>query len=145
MELARIEKLLEAYFEGNTSLAEEAELRNYFTGNDVAAKFESYQPLFMGLEAARSEVSQREILVPQKARGFQKNWWYGIAASVAVVIAVAGFVFSEPTMSQEEKEALAAFEESKEAMLFLSENLNKGTKKIALVNQFTETKNRILR
>ena len=63
----------------------------------------------------------------------------------AVVIAVASFMFSEPSLSQEEKEALAAFEESKKAMLFLSENLNKGAEKLALVNQFTETKNRILK
>ena len=32
MEFAKIEKLLEAYFEGNTTLKEEAELRTYFTG-----------------------------------------------------------------------------------------------------------------
>ncbi len=145
MELARIEKLLEAYFEGNTSLAEEITLRAYFKGNRVDASVQMYQALFAGLEIAGNEVSQRDIKMPVKSSNFQNNWWYGIAASVIVVLTVGGMLFSNTSISQKEKEALMALNESKEALLFLSENLNKGTEQLALVNQFTETKNRILK
>lgn len=145
MELARIERLLEAYFEGNTSLAEEAMLRDYFKSNRVDTSLQMYQPLFAGLEMAGGEVSQREIEMPVKSSDFQNKWWYSIAASVAIVLTVGGMLFSNPSMSQEEKEALATFNESKKALLLLSENLNKGTGQLALVNQFTETKNRILK
>jgi hypothetical protein len=145
MELAKIEALLEAYFEGNTSLAEEALLRDYFKNNEVAAGLKQYQPLFAGLEMARKEVSLRDIEIPEKARNIQSSRWYGIAASVAVILVVGGIMFSNPSITQEEKEALAALNESKEALLFLSENLNKGTEQLAFVSQFTETKNRILK
>lgn len=145
MELARIETLLEAYFEGNTSLAEEAILRDYFKGNRVDASLQMYQPLFASLEMAGSEVSQREIKIPTKPSGFQNTWWYGIAASVVVILTVGGMLFSNPSISQEEKEALVTFNESKKALLLLSENLNKGTGQLALVDQFAETKNRILK
>ncbi len=91
------------------------------------------------------EVSNRNIEMPENSAGFQKNWWYGIAASVAIIVTVGSFMFSNPSITQEEKEALMALNESKEALLFLSENLNKGTEQLALVNQFTETKNRILK
>ena len=145
MELVNIEALLEAYFEGNTSLAEESILRDYFKNDEVAAGLKQYQPLFAGLEIARTEVSNRNIEMPQNSESFQKRWWYGIAASVAIIVTVGGFMFSNPSMTQEENEALMALNESKEALLFLSENLNKGTEQLALVSQFTETKNRILK
>lgn len=145
MELAKIESLLEAYFEGNTSLSEEAQLRAYFKQGPVAAHLQQYEPLFKGLEKARGEVSQREIVLPQKPSFKVKNIWYGIAASAVVALFVANYMFSEPSLSQDQKEALTALRESKKAMFLLSENFNKGAEQLALVNQFTETKNRILK
>ena len=145
MEFDSREKLLEAYFDGNTTLAEETELRNYFNGSNVAPQFENYRPLFVGFEAARNEVSEREVLLVESATRTSNKWWYGVAASAAIVIAVAGFVFSEPSISQEEQEALTALNESKKAMFILSENFNKGAGKLALVDQFTTTKNKILK
>lgn len=41
MELDRIENLLEKYFEGETTIAEENELKVYFSSSDVAQRFES--------------------------------------------------------------------------------------------------------
>ena len=64
MELFKIEALLEAYFEGNTSLAEESMLRDYFKNDEVAAGLKQYQPLFAGLEIARTDVSNRNIEIP---------------------------------------------------------------------------------
>jgi hypothetical protein len=62
-----------------------------------------------------------------------------------VIIAVAGFLFSESNIAQQEQEALAAFNESKKTMLLLSENFNKGTEQLSLVGEFVNTKNRILK
>lgn len=145
MELANIEKLLEAYFEGTTTLTEEATLRSYFTGASVAPKLKGYVPLFSGLQAAKDEVLEKELVLSEVTEKTPRNWWYGIAASAAVVALVAGFVFSQPNLSQEEQEALTAFNESKKAMLLLSQNFNKGTEQLALVNQFSETTHKILK
>jgi hypothetical protein len=145
MELARIEKLLEAYFEGNTTLAEEKSLRKYFTSEIVAPQFQKYQPLFESFKIAQQEVSQRELIIPKSNMLNPKVWWYGVAASAVVAIMIASFMFSGSSMSHEEKEALTAFNESKKAMLLLSKNFNNGAGKLAVLNQFTENKNRILK
>ncbi|MFT4849154.1 MAG: hypothetical protein ACI93S_001455 [Ancylomarina sp.] len=147
MELARIEGLLEAYFEGNTSLTEERLLREYFTSDTVATQFQKYQPLFESFKIAQQEVSQRELIIPEsKSKVLNpKVWWYGIAASAVAAIMIANFMFSGPSFSNEEKEALVAFNESKKAMLLLSKNFNNGAGQLAVLNQFTESKNRILK
>ena len=63
-----------------------------------------------------------------------RNWWYGIAALLVVSLSVGGFLFSEPQLSAEEREALAAFEKAKKTMMILSENLNKGTQELAALS-----------
>jgi hypothetical protein len=145
MELARIEKLLAAYFEGNTSLEEEKSLRKYFTSDTVAPQLKEYQPIFEGFHSAQHEVSQRELIIPDNSVFKIKALWYGIAASAIVAIVIGSFVFSGPSMSHEEREALMAFNKSKEAMLLLSKNFNNGAGQLATLNQFTESKNRILK
>jgi len=40
------EQLLHRYFEGNTTLDEEAELRDYFRGEDVHPALKAYDPMF---------------------------------------------------------------------------------------------------
>ena len=145
MELARIEKLLDAYFEGNTTLEEEKSLRKYFTSDTVAPQFQQYQVLFESFKIAKQEVSDRELIIPESNVLNPRVWWYGIAASAVVAIMIANFMFSEPSYSHEEKEALIAFNESKKAMLLLSENFNNGAGQLAVLNQFTESKNRILK
>lgn len=142
MELARIETLLEAYFEGQTTLKEEAALCAYFRNGNVAPHLEAYRPLFVGLSTARTEVSQREVQLPT---GRPRFWRYGIAATVAIGIGIAGFMYTQPQLTPEEKEALAAFEKTKEAMKLLSENFNEGAEELAIINQFTITKNKILK
>jgi hypothetical protein len=46
MVLVRIEKLLKKYEDGQTTLNEEVELRDYFSQSVIAPQFEVYRPLF---------------------------------------------------------------------------------------------------
>lgn len=41
-----IKNLIESYFDGNTSIAEEKELYDYFSGEDVAEELKKYQGVF---------------------------------------------------------------------------------------------------
>tara|TARA_R110002049_G_scaffold68949_2_gene178617 strand:+ start:1675 stop:2112 length:438 start_codon:yes stop_codon:yes gene_type:complete len=145
MELAKIEALLDAYFEGNTSLAEETTLRAYFNSEGVAPHLEAYRSMFVGFETAKAEVSERDLKLPTNASKSNRAWWYSIAASLVIAISVGGYIFNQPSLSQEEKDALAAFQQSKEAMLLLSSNFNKGTEQLTFINEITETKNKILK
>lgn len=134
MELAKIESLLEAYFDGNTTLEQESLLRNYFASEEVADHLAPYKSLFAGLSVAKQEVSQREFQLPETA-GNSRGMWYSIAASVAIVLAVAGFMFSNSGISQDEKDALMALNKTKETMLLFSNNLNKGTESMFILSE----------
>lgn len=143
MESVKIEKLLEAYFEGNTTLEEENLLREYFNSKNVAAHLEQYTSMFAGFQVAKEERSSRDFTLPKSKSKTNKPWQYAVAALLVVAFGVGSFYFSQPNYTQEEQEALAAFERSKKAMMLLSENLNKGAEQLTLVDQFEITKDRI--
>ena len=63
MELIKIEYLLEKYFQGETSIAEEKELRTYFSSSDVAQHLEQYKAIFGYYKLAKEQ--QFTSQVPQ--------------------------------------------------------------------------------
>lgn len=144
MELAKIEQLLEAYFEGNTTLQEEATLRAYFSSAEVAPNLQQYQPLFASLAKAQTEGYTREIILPKENKTTSR-WWIGIAASLLVAVGVFGFFNQEPSLTAEEKEAIAAFEQTREAFKMMSQNFNEGAEELVYIQNFKETKNKILK
>ncbi len=158
MELAKITKLLDAYFEGNTSLAEETQLREFFSSGNVPEHLQGYTAMFASFQEAKAETFEKEITLPLESKS--TNFWkWSIAASVVLFLGISSFMyFNNNSLSAEEEEALMAFNQAKETMLLLSENLNKGTSKIGyidefsentatinLINQFTKSKNLILK
>ena len=142
MELIKIESLLEDYFEGKTTLEEEANLREYFSGNEIAPHLEVYQPLFRGLQKAQEEVLTKEIELPGSSLR-SNRWWYGIAAMLVLGLTVGGFLISQPKLTAEEQFALDEFNKARESMLLLSENLNKGTQDLALLGEFSKGTSKI--
>jgi hypothetical protein len=157
MESASIEILLDAWFEGNTTLAQEATLRDYFTNGEVPAHLQAYKPIFEGFVIAGTEVSEKEVSLPKTANRINPIW-YSIAAMLVVAVTIGSIMFSNSGLSQEEKEALAAFKQTREVLMLASEGINagttnmvhlneftKGTSAISNINQFTKTKNKILK
>ncbi|MGS2763169.1 hypothetical protein [Sinomicrobium sp. M5D2P9] len=138
MELARIEKLVEKYFESTTTTAEEKELRTYFLQDEVAPHLRAYQPMFRYFSEAREEKSEKEFRIKPG-----KKWNYAWMSVAATVVIAVGIWFSNRP-STEEKEALLAYQETVQALYMIGENLNKGTDKIEYLNEFEETKNKIL-
>jgi len=57
MKTEKIERLIEKYFEGNTSLEEEENLRTYFQGDQIADRLQSYRDQF----AYSSELGKKEL------------------------------------------------------------------------------------
>ena len=139
MELANIEKLLEAYFEGHTSLAEETTLRTYFTSGDVASHLQGYIPLFEGFLEAKKERFEKEIEIPKLSKQpFLSKW--RMAASVLILLGISSILYfnSQKGLTAEQEDALIAYNKAKETMLLLSESLNKGTSKVSYIDEFTE-------
>ena len=131
----RIEKLLELYFEAETTTVEEQELRAYFSSDDVPSHLESYRPLFQYLNAAKEERYTRAVTL--KTRRYNYRW-----ISVAAVAVLAfGIYFGKSY--QEQRKAEYAYEETRKALALLAQNLDKGNKKLAYINEFEKTKQKI--
>ncbi len=147
MELNRIEKLLENYFQGETNLAEEQELKNYFTSGNVAPNLKQYQSVFGYFSEAKNEKFTKEIVIQNKKKN---TVWLSIAASVTILLGVG--VFSYLNMETKTTGEFGtyddpeiAFRETQKALKMVSENVNVGIKSVEYVNEYQESRNLIFK
>ena len=144
MEYSKIKDLLDLYFKGNTTLDQEKSLRTYFNSEDVDVRLKPYTVLFNTFDKAAQDVFEGSLLIPEKTR-FNQKWWLNIAAVMISIIGVAGFMYSSNNKAIQEREALAALKQSKDAMYLMASQFNKATQTLSLVDQFQETKNKFLK
>ena len=85
-----IEQLLEQYFEGLTTSAEEATLRRFFTSDDVPENLRMYKPLFACFE---QEIRNRSRATPNARKTFML--WISGAAACAAILAGSFFFTSQ--------------------------------------------------
>ncbi|MGB5497391.1 MAG: hypothetical protein WBM77_00520 [Maribacter sp.] len=135
MELDRIEKLLEKYLEAATSVAEEKELRTYFSQESVPTHLEQYAPMFQYFSLAKEERFTKQV--PLKTRRDYFKW----ASVAAVAVLMFGIYFGNEY--QKQKEAEYAYNETKKALSLLASNFSRGTEKVAYLNEFENTKQKI--
>ncbi len=163
MVLNNIEKLLEKYNNAETTLAEEAQLRAYFTNEDVASHLEHYKPMFLYFSQSQKEQYTKDVpLKPKRTKMYQ---WISVAA---VVVLMLGFMIPSiwntgpKTLDDYSLEDQRAYLETKAALAMLSSNFNEGTSSIKTLNvasenfnvgiekashitEFSETTNRLLK
>lgn len=140
MESDRIEKLLEKYLEASTSIAEEKELRAYFSQESVPAHLEQYAPLFQYFTTAKEERFTKQL--PLKTRRINFKW----ASVAAVAVLMFGIYFGneyQEKKNYEQEQARLAYNETKKALNLLASNFNRGTEKVAYLNEFENTKQKI--
>ena len=137
MELANIEKLLEKYLNAETSIAEEKELKTYFSSDNVAPHLEEYQALFGYFTTSKQERFTKTIQLNSKKR----NWkWLSVAASVVLLVSVySGYE------NVQQRKAEKVYAETIGALEILSTNLNKGNVAIAQLQRFEDTTNKIFK
>ena len=148
MELDKIEILLEKYFDGETSIAEEKELKNYFASSNVAQHLEQYQPLFGYFSQAKQE--QYKAVVPLKTEKRNIASWISIAAAVVVLLGVGTFTFMNynTTKSQDYgtyDDPEIAFRETQKALALISEHVNTGIESVGYINEYEQSKNKIFK
>lgn len=144
MEYSKIKDLLDLYFKGNTTLDQEMSLRNYFNSEGVDDRLKPYTVLFNTFDKAAQDVFEGSLLIPEKTR-FNQKWWLKLAAVMISIIGVAGFMYSANSKAIQEREALAALKQSKDAMYLMASQFNKATQTLSLVDQFQKTKNKYLK
>ncbi|GAA0879300.1 hypothetical protein GCM10009119_22680 [Algoriphagus jejuensis] len=115
---SRIEELLDKYWEGETSLAEEKELRNLVLN---AEGYEKEKALFSALGQFRSLEPQQLSVPKTQTRSFSPQWlrW---AASIAMLL---GTYWGWSTYQQKQAEQ-QAYKEVMGALAMIQSNLSKG-------------------
>ncbi len=161
-ENSNIDTILEKYWNTESSLEEEAQLRDYFSSKDIAKRHEVYRGMF-DLFATKSientDLNIAEILLKAKDAKVAKNetigsptisetsktkvfslqkWAVGLAAIFVLGFAAVTLMDQssktqykgQATVLDEEAETQEAYEITKEALAFLSKNMNKGSETI---------------
>ena len=148
MELDKIEIILEKYFDGETSIAEEKELKDYFTSSNVAQHLEQYQPLFGYFSQAKQE--QYKAVVPLKTEKRIIASWISIAAAVVVLLGVGTFTFMNYNVKKSQDygtydDPEVAFRETQKALALISEHVNTGIESVGYINEYEQSKNKIFK
>ena len=151
MEFNKIEDILEKYFQGETSIAEENQLKEYFSSSNVAQHLEQYKPMFGYFSQVKEQKSTQEIPLKAKKRNVA---WLSIAASVVVLLGIGTYFFvseknAAPAVAQTElgtyddpEEALAA---TQKALALLSNNVNVGIESVQYIQEYQQSKNKIFK
>lgn len=151
MELNRIEDILEKYFQGETTIVEENQLKEYFSSSNVAQHLEQYKPMFGYFSQVKQQKSTHEIPLQTKKRNVA---WLSIAASVVVLLSIGTYFYvseknTAPVVAQSElgtydnpEEALKA---TQKALALLSNNVNVGIESVQYIKEYEQSKNKIFK
>ena len=144
MESDNIEKLLAKYFEASSTVAEEETLKQYFSQESVATHLEQYAPMFQYFSEAKEERFTKPLPLTSEVVGARTNYFKW--ASVAAIVLLFGIYFGKSYQDQqalERQQAEYAYQETKKALSLLAENFSRGTEKVAYLNEFETTKQKI--
>jgi hypothetical protein len=148
MALDRIEKLVDKYFEGETSIAEEKELKAYFSSSDVAQHLEQYQLVFGYFSQAKQE--QFNATIPLQSKKQTKVVWLSIAASVVVMLSIGYFAYQNVSETNQESLGViddpeVAFRETQKALALISKHVNTGIESVNYLGEYQQSKNKIFK
>ncbi|VXC07409.1 conserved hypothetical protein [Flavobacterium sp. 9AF] len=147
MELKLVEILLEKYLEGTSSIAEEKQLKAYFSSNEVATHLVQYKPLFGYFNNQKEEQFTKTLPLKTKKQSSVK--WIGVAAAIVILFGTISYFYNNNdnsdadlgTYSNPEK----AFVETQKALEMLSEEVNHGVESVAILKEYDKTKKTIFK
>ena len=144
MELANIELLVEKYLNAETTLQEEATLKKYFTGDNVAIHLQEYTSLFNYFAIAKEEQFKKTINLATKKSKKRNSPWFSAAAAVALLV---GLFFGKQQYDENEqrKEAQRIYVQVSKGLTLLSSNLKKGEQAVAVLYAYENTINKKLK
>jgi len=143
MVLNSIEKLLEKYDNGETSIKEEQKLKAYFAQDDVAPHLESYRVMFQYFNTTKQELYTKDVPLKPK-----KNYVYQWISVAAVAVLMLGVLVpnilggnDNLTLADLSDEERKVYYQTKEALAMLGSNFNKGTSSFNTLSLASESFN----
>lgn len=147
MELKIIEQLLEKYFDAATSIAEEKELKAYFSSPDVAPHLEQYRPMFGYF--ANQATQQFDKQVPLKTKKHYGKWLSVAASLVLMAGMLTWFNISQPEANTQElgtyNDPETAFKETQKALNMVSKNVNVGVSSMNYLGEYEQSRKTIFK
>ena len=147
MDLTKIEDLLARYEEGNTTLAEEQILKDYFTTEDIPPHLQEYNSLFTYTVNAKATTFNKDIPYKKRKKRFA---FTGIAASIAIALGL--FLAVNSPVEEIEQQQLGTIEDpeeaylkAKETLLLVSDALNFGQEELVYVDEFGKVTNKYIK
>jgi hypothetical protein len=148
MELDKIEEVLEKYFRGETNIAEEKELKEYFSSSNVAPHLEEYKSIFCYFALDKDQTSEKDFRFKTKKRNLT---WLSIAASIVVLLGIGTFGYFNYDNTNPDKslgtydDPELAFRETQKALSMLSTNINVGIESVQYIQEYDNSKNLIFK
>lgn len=143
MDYNNIRKLLDKYWEGESSIQEETQLRDFFTSADVPEDLKTYQPLFQFFQLEQDknlngDFDQRliqELKSSEKPTVKVRRLPYYLMRVAAAGLLLFSIYFVNQQWNQAPYESVAseemtpeeAYAQTKQALLLVSAKMNKGT------------------
>ena len=155
MDYNKIKILLEKYWNCETTLEEESLLQDYLSGADIPEDLKEFTPLFQYYKTQRAEkVSEdfedrvlNEIESKQK-KGKRRHLHIYYKAAAAVILILFFVTIHQRFIDVREKASVVvqdtfedpekALEETKKALLLVSEKWNKGKDNISKLSEFNK-------
>lgn len=131
MVLNSIEKLLEKYDNGETSLKEEQQLKNYFAQDEVAPHLEHYKVMFQYFNSTKQEHFTKDVPLESKRNNLYK--WISVAAVAVLMFSIFTQVDfnGKKTLDDLSHEELLAYNQTMEVLDLVSSKFNKGQSNMA--------------
>ncbi len=160
MDSKQLEQLLEKYWNTETSLEEEKQLRDFFRGETIPEQFKETAELFRYFDHQKKvqlnepsfdgDVARKINATRPAAKTVKMYYNYArIAAGVAVVIAATYFVGQEVRKSYPAEvtdtysDPKLAFEETKKALMMLSKGFGKARHETEKIKMFNEAEQKV--
>ncbi len=165
MDSNKIDDLLKKYWECETSLDEEKELRAYFNESEYDKKYANVAPLFRYYEREQKiggldnffdqrildEIENIQPKVKKKSKIIELFGNVVKVAAVGLILITAGYFIKEELSKEEMKPYVSdtfedpekAFEETKKALQMISKNFNKGRKEVKKLSTFNEAQEKV--
>ncbi len=151
MKTQEIKQLLQQYFNGESSDAEEQQLKAYFSGDDVADELKEYAEFFGGIaeltqinDDSTLEEDIMDYILENENREktkFRRMWQTVTGVAATIIIVLGGFLFYQQrqqpfqdTFKDPEKARVVA----EQTLEFVSEKYNKGLSALANFDKLTE-------
>lgn len=148
MESDKIETLIEKYFQGETSIAQEKQLQDYFSAPNVAQHLEQYQPMFAYFSQARQQQFTQAVPLQTKKRSVA---WLSVAASVVVLLGVGTYIYLNNNSSSKQEtlgtydDPEVAFRQTQKALAMLSAHVNTGIEGVQYLKEYEVAKDKVFR